>query len=56
MTAAELLRRAADDYRALHEEYATTPESKAIAEAVELVLRTVAEALEEDERELEDAA
>lgn len=54
-SAAELLRRRADDYRALGEEHATDPRDKAVYELVELALKEIADALEEAERLAEAA-
>lgn len=57
MSAADLLRRAADDYRALAAEHDRGDRvERGIAEAIELVLRQVADALEAAEHELEEAA
>lgn len=55
-TAAEILRRKADDYRALGEEHTTDPRDRAVYELVELTLREIADALESAERELLEAA
>ena len=52
---AELLRRKADDYRALGEEHASDPRDRAIYELVELALKEIADALEEA-LQLEEAA
>ena len=47
MTAPELLRRRADDYRALGEEHACSERERVVYELVELVLRELADVLEE---------
>jgi hypothetical protein len=48
-SAAELLRRKADDYRALGQEHASDPRDRAVYELVELTLRELADALEDAE-------
>lgn len=54
-SAAELLRRKADDYRALGQEHAVDARDRAVYELVELTLRELADALEEADV-LEEAA
>lgn len=51
-SAAELLRRKADDYRALGEEHASDPRDKAVYELVELTLKELADVLDEVEQEV----
>lgn len=54
MTASELLRQKADDYRAISEERAETAYERALYALLELALRDIAQALEESE--LQEAA
>lgn len=55
MRAADLLRRKADEYRALEQEHAANDAQKVPYRLLEIVLRDVAQALDEETREREAA-
>lgn len=55
-SAAEKLRRKADDYKALGEEHADVESAKVAYQLVEITLREVALVLEELEAEIREAA